>query len=152
MSVVSALFKFTFPTWSWLGNAGQAANDASVNTYATNNVVTNGDNRKEAIEAIDAEFDITTGHNHDGVNSAPVDASGLTNINNFYAVYQETTFSSASGTSIDVSTAFSGKTAGGTSSTEGVLTTAPDNRVEITDSTTGDQLEEALDRDWETHQ
>lgn len=114
-----------------LGIANQAATDASSDTYSSNNVVTNGDDRKVAIGKIDAEFDTSTGHDHDGVNSKAIDASSLGNFNNLFAEFQEFTFDAASGTSITVTSLFSGKSSGGDANTEGVITSAPDNRVEI---------------------
>lgn len=59
------------------GHANQGASDATVNDYATNNLVTNGDNRKQAIEALDASFDVSAGHSHDGANSRKILASNL---------------------------------------------------------------------------
>lgn len=113
------------------GTAGEG--DATRKDYATNNVVADGDNRKVAIEKIDATFDGATGHNHDGTagNGPQLSAANLGDFNNFFAEYQELTFDAANGNSTDVSTDFAAKTPGGTSSSAGVITSAPDNRVEV---------------------
>lgn len=54
--------------------------DATRNDYSSNNIVTNGDDRKEAIGKLDAEFNETTGHNHDGTagQGQPIAASAIT--------------------------------------------------------------------------
>lgn len=131
------------------GTAGEG--DATRKTYSSTTVIANNDNRKVAIGKLDAElasvnsdisdinteitnkFDAVTGHNHDGTagNGGPISAASLTNFNNYFAEYQEFTFDSASGLSTDVTASFSLKSPGGGASVAGVITTAPDNRVEI---------------------
>lgn len=59
------------------GHANQAGTDPSVNQYATNNVISDGSNRKQALEELDAEFDTSSGHDHDGVNSKAINANNL---------------------------------------------------------------------------
>jgi hypothetical protein len=129
------------------GNAGEG--DATSKDYSSNNVVTNGDDRKVAIGKLDAEFDASTGHDHDGVNSKAINAASLEGFNPFTAEYQGLDVASIDGTSIDVTTEFSGKVAGGDSTTEGVLTDAPNNYVsiiitsdgtEVTDPDTGQRV------------
>lgn len=124
------------------GNAGEG--DATAKTYSSTTVVANGDNRKVAIGKLDAgqlainnnitaKFDGTTGHSHDGTagEGPKIDAANLNNFNNYFAEYQEATFDAANGNSTDVSATFAAKSAGGAASTEGVITSNPDNRVEI---------------------
>ena len=57
-----------------------AEGDATRKIYSSNNVVTDGDDRKVAIGKLDGTFDTTTGHSHDGVDSAQIDALDLLNI------------------------------------------------------------------------
>lgn len=59
------------------GLANQAATDANAKVYSSNNVVADGDDRKVAIGKLDDEFDNSTGHNHDGTNSAEIPDAGL---------------------------------------------------------------------------
>lgn len=126
------------------GNTGEG--DTTAKNYATNNVVTNGENRKEAIEAIDATYNGTTGigHNHDGTdgNGAKVSAANLDDFNNLFAEFGEYTFDAASGTSIDVSALFASQSAGGDDVTEGVITSAPNNYVPIVEKTNGGEIED----------
>lgn len=124
------------------GLANQTSTDATSKTYSSNNVVANGDNQKVAIGKVDAEFDTSTGHDHDGANSKAIDASDLSSFNNFFSDFQENTFDAASGTSIVVTSEFSGKSAGGDTSTLGVVTTAPNNLVEIFEKDTGQRIED----------
>lgn len=124
------------------GNVGEG--DTTAKNYATNNVVTNGEDRKEAIEAIDATYNGTTGHSHDGTdgNGAKVSATNLDDFNNLFAEFGEYTFDAASGTSIDVSALFTSQTAGGDDVTEGVITSAPNNYVPIVEKTNGGEIED----------
>lgn len=122
------------------GNTGEG--DATSKDYSSNNVVANGDDRKVAIGKLDAEFDAATGHSHDGTDSAPIDSSNLTGHNPFTAEYQAKELTAASGLTFDVSTDFSGDTPGGDATTEGVLTTAPNNYVSIVDTDTQQEIED----------
>lgn len=103
----------------------------------------NGDDRKVAIGKLDAEFNITTGHDHDGVNSKQVSAADLADFNNYMASRQTFLVSPGVGTSNDVSVQLTGKTPGGDSVTAGVITTAPYNKVEIRDASTLTYIEDA---------
>lgn len=125
--------KLTNAIMSDIGRATEV--DATSKDYSSNNVVANGDDRKVAIGKLDAEFDSTTGHNHDGSagNGKPISAANLTNVNNFYSAFQSVNFDAASGTSVDVSSAFTGKTPGGLSNQVGVVTTGANNIVHIVD-------------------
>lgn len=130
-----------------LGVANQAATDPLANEYSSNEVVTNGDDRKVAIGKLDAEFEArfntTTGHDHDGVNSKQISATNLLDINLLFTEFGEYEFDAASGTSIDVTSLFSGQTAGGDSVTAGVITSSPNNYCPILEKTTGGEVEDA---------
>lgn len=127
-----------------LGMSNQAATDAAADTYSSNNVVTNTD-RKTAIGQLDERFNGTTGHTHDGTDGegAPISATNLADFNNLFAEFGEYTFDAASGSSIDVSSLFSGQTSGGDSSTAGVITSAPNNYISLLEKTTGGEIEDA---------
>jgi hypothetical protein len=75
----------------------------------------------------------------DSQSSANPPGAGTTG---FFAEYGEFTFDAASGTSIDVTTLFSAKSPGGAESTEGVITSAPQNVVQIAEKTTGGEIED----------
>lgn len=111
--------------------------DTSRKDYSSNNVVANGDNRKVAIGKLDAEFDTTLGHDHDGINSKQITIINVLDINQYFAEWQVLTVNSASGSSYVVTTEFTGLTAGGGASTLGVITSAPNNRCEIRTASTG---------------
>lgn len=100
-------------------------------------MVANGDNRKVAIGKLDAKFDTTLGHDHDGVNSKKITITNVLDINQYFAEWQVLTVNSAVGSSYVVTTEFTGLTAGGGASALGVITSAPNNRCEIRTATTG---------------
>lgn len=122
------------------GLSNQAATDANAKVYSSNNVITDGDNQKVAIGKLDAEFDTTTGHDHDGINSKAIDASALGNFNLLFAEYVADQFTGAAGTSDDVSANFGGKSSGGDALTEGVITSAPGNYVHLIDDADGSEV------------
>jgi hypothetical protein len=119
--------------------------DADRKNYATNYVIANGDNRKVALEKLDAKFaGVGFGHAHTGADGDgdQVSALNLKDFNPYRAAYQEFTKTTVSGLSVDVSSAFSGKTPGGTAIAAGVITTAPFNRVMLVDGSNGTFLED----------
>ena len=122
------------------GTSGEG--DANRKIYSSNNVVLDGDDRKVAIGKLDGEFDAATGHDHDGVNSKQVSASDLGNFNNLFAEFVIGEEDNVSGTSYDISSDFAAKFPGGNSTTVGVITTAPDNRVELIDTDNGGEIED----------
>lgn len=127
-----------------LGISNQAATDATANTYSSNSVVTDGDDRKVAVGKLDEKFNGASGHSHDGTagNGPLISATSLTDFNNLSSDFGEFTFDAASGTSIDVSTLFTSKTSGGDAVTEGVVTSNPNNYVPILEKDTGGEIED----------
>lgn len=119
--------------------------DTTRKDYSSNNVLSNGDSHKTSLGKLDAEFDSSTGHSHSGAagDGKPISASTLTNINNFWAVRQSITATSASGTSTNISSLMSGKTAGGSASVLGVITTGALNKVILYNPTTMTNIEDA---------
>ena len=130
-------------TFDAIGMAG--INDATRKDYSNQNVVANGDSHKVALGKLDAEFNESTGHRHDGTagNGAPISAGDLENINLLFAEFQTFSVTGASGSSVIVSSSFGGESANGSSLVEGVITSVPLNRCEIIDSTTGTYIEDA---------
>lgn len=63
--------------------------DASRNDYSSNNYVSNGSSRKIAIGQLDAAFDTSTGHDHDGINSKALSAENLAGLNYYRAEWIE---------------------------------------------------------------
>jgi hypothetical protein len=118
------------------------ADSTTATTYANNNVIVDGENHKQSLEKLDAAFDTTTGHTHDGVDAPQVDAADLDNINNYFCEYQEKTITAASGTDHIVTTDFSGESPSGGAATEGVITYAPANKVALLNATNGGQIED----------
>lgn len=129
-------------TMDTVGMTGEG--DATRKNYASQKVVTNGDDHKVAIGKLDAEFNETTGHAHSGAagDGVPISAANLSNFNKFFAYRQLATFTGAAGTSDDVSASFSGKTDGGGVSALGVITSAPNNLCILIDQATGTNVED----------
>lgn len=119
--------------------------DVNRKVYTSNNVVTDGDDLNVAVGKIDAKFDQTTGHAHDNTpgSGGPVSAADLTDFNNFIADWQTFSVTGAAGTTDDVSTQLTGETPGGGVSAEGVITSAPYNKVELREATTDTYIEDA---------
>lgn len=119
--------------------------DATRKTYSSNTVVSNGDSRKIAIGKLDERFDGTTGHIHDGTSGEGpmVSASNLDDFNKYWAVRQTFSVSPGVGLDDDITTQMSGKTPGGATSTAGVVTSAPYNKVDIRDLSFETYIEDA---------
>lgn len=113
-------------------------------SWAADFVGAPNDTVKARVDALVAEFEGTTGHSHNGSDGEGVriSAAELVDINYLKSIYQSATIASASGTSIDVSSSFTTKTPGGTSTQAGVATTAPNNRVYVMDSLTETFIED----------
>lgn len=114
-------------------------------SWTNNDVGTSGDDLQDRAEALTAEFNPTTGHTHDGTagNGGPISASDLDDINYYRADWGTTTKTSASGTSSNISSEMSGKVSGGGSSSAGVITAAPNNRVVLVTADTEQAIEDA---------
>jgi hypothetical protein len=123
------------------GIAGQG--DAAATTYSSNNVVANSETYKESIGRLDAAFDISTGHTHDGSDSALVSALDLSDLNHYRADWFGITVTSASGSSFNITSSMSGKVPGGGTSVVGVVTSSPYNKCEIREATTDTYVEDA---------
>lgn len=125
------------------GIANQSTTDAVAKVYSSNNVISNTEDQKVSIGKLDSAFDSTAGHDHDGANSKAIDAANLSNVNNLFASIQTKDLSPGAGTSDDVSADFTSQSPGGDSVTEGVITSAPSNRVDIVELGTFREIEDA---------
>jgi hypothetical protein len=128
-------------TFDTVGMTGEG--DVTANDYSSNNVIVDGDNRKEAIGKLDERFNESTGHSHTGLpgEGGLVSVKSLTNYNDLWTTWQSFGFTGATGSNVDPSTELAPKLAGGSETTVGVLTSPPENRVEITD-TTGQDIDD----------
>lgn len=129
---------------AFTGRTAGTAFDATP-VWASDELGTTADNLQQRVEAIDAAFNDTTGHSHDGSlgGGAPVSAATLDDFNNFIADWQTFSHNTASGLSTIVTADLAGKVAGGTATVAGVYTTAPDNRVVLVNLETETALEDA---------
>lgn len=111
---------------------GTGATETTPGTqYSSNTVITDGDSHETALGKIDAKFDDTTGHAHDGTpgNGAPITPTSIVGIPLFGTYVQGANLLGVVGTSIDVSALLIGQTPSNNSTTEGVVVNAPHNRV-----------------------
>jgi len=102
--------------------------------WTTSVVGAGSDSLFDRADALTERFDGTTGHSHDGtagegpqITAANIDAVPLKGY-----IQQGTDILGVTGSSSDVSSSFSGKTPGGTSLVEGVVTSGTYNKVLIT--------------------
>lgn len=114
-------------------------------SWPNNYVGSINDTVLQRVNALIALFDGTSGHDHDGTNgkSKKISASNLLDINQFLAYRQAVDIVGANGTTYSITTEMSGKTPGGSSSSLGVITSPPNNRVYIKDSLTETFVEDA---------
>lgn len=123
--------------------------DPNAKNYSSTNVVANGMNRKEAIEALDAEVgsigtvaDEYPLHTHDGINTPQISAASLLDINQLEASWQADTVVSASGFSSNINSLFAAKSDGLGGTQLGVITLLPYNKVLLFDPLTGTNFED----------
>jgi len=120
---------------------GISVNQASglLVTWASSIVGLSSSSVAAKIEALVLKFQNSGGHTHDGTqgDGSAISALNLSNINTLEAQWQKVSQSTVSGTSVDISSLLTGKTAGGTSSQVGVITAAPDNKCFLVDSSNG---------------
>lgn len=114
---------------------GKTLNSAAADlpAWTTSVVGTGSDSLFDRADALTERFDGTTGHTHDGtagegpkILAADLDAVPLQGF-----VQQGTDQLGVTGSSVDVSLDFTGKTPGGSTSVEGVVTTGAFNKVVI---------------------
>jgi len=130
-------------TFDAVGMTGEG--DATRKDYSSNNILANGDSHKVALGKVDAKFDSTNGHKHDGTTGEgpKIDAADLANINLFFTEFQGISKTGVSGTSVNINTEMTGRQPNGSNSAAGVLTSFPLNKVHIVDSLTNTWIEDA---------
>lgn len=130
---------------SFTGRAPGSAKDVKP-TWSNNDVGTSTDDLQDRSEALTVKFNPTSGHKHTGsAGDAPqISITDVTHINQYRADWQTFDFASASGTSIDVTSALTGKTSGGGTSAAGVITGAPNNRVVLLEQATQTAIEDSV--------
>jgi hypothetical protein len=127
---------------AYTGRPSGSAYDATP-TWTNNQVGLNTNSLKARAEALTERFDATTGHTHNGTDSPKISAANLLNINQYFAEFLTFDSLAVTGGSIVVTSLFAAKTPGGNSTTAGVLTTAPDNKIHLIDQDTGTGFEDA---------
>ncbi len=100
---------------------------------------------KDKVEALVERFTNATGHDHSGVDGhgPKINFFNLLHVNKYRADFSSMTFISVGGVSENISASMAAKVPGGDASTPGVLTTAPLNKVELLDSSTGTFFEDS---------
>lgn len=129
---------------SFTGRASGSAYNVTP-SWTNNDVGTSGDDLFDRADALTAEFNATSGHNHDGTTGSggEISAADLGDLNYFRADWQTFSKTSVSGSSVDISSEMGGKTPGGTSTVAGVITTAPNNRVTLVSLASEQAIEDA---------
>lgn len=129
-------------SFSTLGITGET--DANALVYSSNERIVDTETFKQSIEKLDQAFNSGTGHTHSGLagQGGQISAANLTQLNYYRASWQFMTITGANGSTYDVSTEFASETPGGGTSTVGVITSAPSNRVYVY-GVNGDALEDA---------
>ena len=117
-------------------------------TWSSDSVGSPNDTVKQRVDALVSKFLNTGGHSHNGTDGQgpKLTPSNFDQFNNYFSSYQSTTFNGASGLTTDVSTAFSTKTAGGSTASYGVVTVAPNNKVDILHADDGTWIENGTRR------
>lgn len=105
--------------------------------YTEENVITDGDNLKTAVDKLDIAFNDTTGHNHDGSqgSGAPITGAGIGGVPLQGRFVAATSLVAISGTSSDVSSQFGAATPSTNSTTAGVVVNAPENKLFLRQAT-----------------
>lgn len=105
-------------------------------TWTNNDVGSSTDYIKLRVDLITAKFNASTGHTHSGSagDGGPIAASSLTTVPFRGIVQQGTDLVAVTGTSTNVSTQLTGKTASSGTTSLGVVVTAPNNKIVIRNS------------------
>jgi hypothetical protein len=126
-----------------MDTVGLTEGDVDRKVYSVNNILVNGENHKQGLERLDAEFNPLTGHNHSGVGNegAKINSFDLLNMNFRHAEWQSFQ-ANGLGISINITTQMSPRIPNGDQNTNGVITNAPYNRVILLDATKQDYFED----------
>lgn len=126
-------------------SAGSVYN--STPSYTNNEGFTASENEFSRIDALSAKFKKVSGHNHDGTdgNGQKVSASSLDSVRLRGFVIQAPNLTAITGSSVTVTTDFSGKVASSGDTVKGVVVLAPNNRVIIRQGSGANQDDAFLD-------
>jgi hypothetical protein len=129
---------------SFLGKSSNVAYN-TLPTWVNNDVGASSDPVFDRVDSLTVKFNSSTGHRHTGAaGDAPaIAASALIGLNYYRAEWQTFSISGASGTSFDITSAVSGKVAGGGNNSVGVIVDEPNNRCVIVDLDTETAIEDA---------
>jgi len=94
------------------------------------------DDVKDRADSLTAEFNPTSGHDHDGVNSKAVAAASITGVRLRGSLVRGVNQSAVTGSTKIVTTDMTGKTASSGTTVKGVVVTAPDNKVAMRERAT----------------
>jgi hypothetical protein len=117
-----------------LYTATGASESATGTLYnATASTIINGDSHLTALTELANKFDPSTGHKHTGAagDGTPVNAVNIAAVPLLGYIQLGSQISSATGTSTDITSLMSGKSASTNSTTPGVSTTSPNNKVNL---------------------
>lgn len=105
-------------------------------SYSNNEGFSSNQDLKTRVDAISEKFKSVAGHAHTGAagDGAPIDSGDIANVILKGIALQATTLTAVTGTSKNVSTEMSGKTASHANTTKGVVTNAPYNKIILRDT------------------
>lgn len=105
-------------------------------SYSNNEGFPSNQDLKTRVDAISEKFKSVAGHAHTGAagDGAPIDSGDIANVILKGIALQATTLTAVTGTSKNVSTEMSGKTASHANTTKGVVTNAPYNKIILRDT------------------
>lgn len=117
--------------------------------YSSNNVIPDGMNHQDALSAFDAKFHATTGHKHTGVagDAPPISGANVSGVPLVGRFVQGTDLAGITGTSTNVTGTMGGEVASAGSTSEGVVVTAPQNKVVLRQASGTDIGDEFKDAD-----
>lgn len=127
---------------SFLGMALNLAKDL-LPTWLTTNRGTSSDTVFQRVEALDAAFDSSTGHNHNGAGQgAPIPAAAISSVPLMGFGIQGTDLAGVTGSSTVVTSQMTGQTPSSGTSSVGVVVTAPNNKLIIRNSSNNQEYKD----------
>ncbi len=129
---------------SFAGKTINTAKDVKP-SWVNNDVGASANNLFERADALTLEFNAASGHTHSGASGegGPISATYLADFNRYFAIRQSFNVNNANGNSTGVATQMIGKSPGGDTSTAGVVTSSPYNKVVIVEAATLTGVEDA---------
>lgn len=114
---------------------------------ATAGTISNGDSYQTALTTLADKFDAATGHSHSGAagDGPPIAGSAITGVPLSQFVVAGSLINAATGSSFNATTLMTGETPSSGSTVEGVIVTAPYNRVYLASGNTPSYTDELVD-------